>query len=132
MKIPALRQRLATPLILALGLLLPGPAPHATEARQPRNAVPKWEAAGHLGAFRVITVPRAQQRKVAVYWNALRATCKQKAHCNLMYVDPAALDEIRALPERAQQERALLIYTSNKGFEWNCTIRPDADNCFSW
>lgn len=27
---------------------------------------------------------------------------------------------------------ALLIYTTNTGFKWNCILRPDPGNCFQW
>ena len=91
-----------------------------------------WSAAEPIGAFRVVLVEKPNVRKLGVFRDALRATCKSKTHCNVLFVDARIVKELYSLPEREQRERALLSYSTNRGFEWNCTFRPDADNCFTW
>jgi hypothetical protein len=112
---------------MATGLLLWTADIHAA-----KPLPPKWTHAAQLGSFRVVAIEKASPRKLAVFWEALRATCRTKTHCNVLFVDTRLADEIRALPEREQREKALLVYTTNQGFEWNCKFRPDADNCFTW
>ena len=97
-----------------------------------KTVAPPWRAAEPLGAFRVIAVEKPSLRKLGVFRDALRATCKPKTHCNVLFVDARIVKELYSLPEREQRERALLSYSTNRGFEWNCTFHPDADNCFTW
>lgn len=101
-------------------------------ARKKEAAKLQWVAAGQMGAFRVVTLPKPWEKRTSIYWDALRAACQERTHCNVMFVRADEVAEIRDLPERTQRDRALLVYTTNKGFEWNCEVRPDADNCFSW
>lgn len=118
---PHAARRLA--LLLGIGLLTP--TAHAAKAE-------RWIAAGHLGSFKLVALEKRYHKKTQVFWEALRATCGPKSHCNVLFVDAKEVEAIRALPEREQIERALLVYTTNRGFEWNCRLRPEADNCFSW
>jgi hypothetical protein len=97
-----------------------------------KPAVPPWTPAEALGAFRVVAINKPNPRKLTVFHDALRATCKAKTHCNVLFVDVRDLKTLYGMPEREQRESALLAYTTNRGFEWNCKFRPDADNCFSW
>lgn len=70
-------------------------------------------------------------RNVPVYWEALRKLYGQ-GHCNVAFPKdaPIPLPKEQLLPEALS--RATMIYTANKGFAWNCQVRPDADNCFHW
>lgn len=112
-------------LALLLGISLLAPVVHAAKAE-------RWVAAGHLGSFKLVALEKRYHKNTQVFWEALRANCEPKSHCNVLFVDAKAVAEIRVLPEREQLERALLVYTTNRGFEWNCRLRPEADNCFSW
>ena len=69
-------------------------------ARAQTNA--GWTYIGQAGAARVVTLDR--QSKVS-------------------------LDE-RVWAARELSNHAILVYSTNSGFQWNCAFRPFADNCF--
>lgn len=89
-----------------------------------------WQEVERRDIYRVVIIDRADIKKVPVYWEALRKVCGE-GYCNVAFFDRRT-----ALPQPGQRltddhlNQALMIYTSNKGFTWNCELRPDADNCF--
>lgn len=91
-----------------------------------------WREAGLRNSHRIVIVDRKDVKKVKVYWEALRKVCPTQ-HCIVAFFDertPLPAQDQRFTEEHLKQ--ANLIYTTNKGFEWNCTLRPEADNCFRW
>lgn len=110
-------------IVLALVTLssLFGPA-GATEAG--------WAVADRIGTFHVVTMTKRAQGAPEKFWEALRAVCKT-SHCNVLFLDQSQHDEISMLTELDATRRALLVYTTNSGFAWNCQFRPYADNCFA-
>jgi hypothetical protein len=91
-----------------------------------------WEEIERRDGYRVVIIDKAEVKKVPVYWDALRQVCG-KDFCNIAFF--RCDTSIAAPKERLSREnlgQALLIYTTNKGFVWNCEVHPHADNCFSW
>ena len=96
------------------------------------SAAAAWEEVERRDGYRVVVIDKADVKKVPVYWEALRGVCK-KEFCNIAFFSRGT--SIAAPSERLSREdlhRALLIYTTNKGFSWNCQVHPYADNCFGW
>ena len=124
-----MKNKLFSSLFFSAGIVIAASVSQGVQAAAP---APKWSSAPQMGSFKVVAIDKKHQRKTAVYWEALRATCAPGSHCNVLFADAKELPGIRALPEREQREQALLIYTTNRGFEWNCRLRPEADNCFRW
>ena len=94
-----------------------------------------WQQIGQRDMYRTVVIDTAAIHNAAVYWGALRAVCVRRNYCNVIFF--SAADRQRAATESGRltdddKANALLIYTTNKGFVWNCGLRPDADNCFGW
>jgi len=89
-----------------------------------------WKLVGQSGAAKVVTLDR--QSKISLderIWTALRTICPGSfCHAQFYWDDEYATK--RALPERELSNHAILVYSTNSGFQWNCAFRPFADNCF--
>jgi hypothetical protein len=89
-----------------------------------------WTLVGQSGSAKVVTLDR--QSKVSLeerIWTALRTICPGSfCHAQFYWDDEYATK--KALPERELYNHIILVYTTNSGFQWNCTFRPFADNCF--
>ena len=92
-----------------------------------------WSVLGHRDVYRVVLISPADTSNNSVYWDAIRTLCN-KTFCNVVFVaneSDLAVSTSKQLSQK-EREKALMIYTTNSGFSWNCTLRPNADNCFKW
>ena len=89
-----------------------------------------WKFIGQPSVAKVVTLDR--QSKVSLderVWTALRAICPGSfCHAQFFWDDEYA--KKKNLPERELSDHAILVYSTNTGFQWNCAFRPFADNCF--
>jgi hypothetical protein len=89
-----------------------------------------WKFIGQAGAAKVVTLDR--QTKVSLderVWTALRSLCPGSfCHVQFFWEDDYATK--KDLPVRELSNHAILVYSTNSGFQWNCAFRPFADNCF--
>lgn len=89
-----------------------------------------WKEIERRDAYQIVVINKKDTTKVRVFWEALRKVCSQ-SFCNVVF-----FSEGTPIPEPGKRlahedlNRALLIYTTNKGFAWNCRVYPNADNCF--
>ena len=90
-----------------------------------------WNFVGHFGSNKVVTLERKSKTSVEErVWSALRSVCTGTfCNVNFYWVDEYAKN--KELPERMLLDHAILIYSTNYGFQWNCSFRPFADNCFT-
>ena len=97
-------------------------------ARAQTNA--GWQFIGQAGAAKVVTLDR--QSKVSLderVWTALRSICPGSfCHAQFFWDDEYATK--KDLPARELSNHAILVYSTNIGFQWNCAFRRFADNCF--
>lgn len=93
----------------------------------------EWSVLGHRDVYRVVLISPADISNNSVYWDAMRTLCN-KTFCNVVFVANESDVAVATSRQLSKQERenALMIYTTNSGFSWNCTLRPNADNCFQW
>jgi len=90
-----------------------------------------WKELGVREMYRVVYVGPEDIHDTRVYWNAIREVCSS-GHCNILFVrDKVMVNEIGRRVSAAELKDALLIYNTDKGFTWNCALRPNADNCFA-
>jgi hypothetical protein len=89
-----------------------------------------WKFIGQAGPAKVVTLDR--QSKVSLderIWTALRSICPGLfCHAQFFWDDEYAMK--KDLPARELSNHAILVYSTNIGFLWNCAFRPFADNCF--
>ena len=92
-----------------------------------------WSVLGHRDVYRVVLISPADISNNSVYWDAMRTLCN-KTFCNVVFVANESDMAVATSRQLSKQERenVLMIYTTNSGFGWNCTLRPNADNCFQW
>lgn len=91
---------------------------------------PGWSFVAHRGAVKVVTLERQSKAGLEErVWAALRSVCT-KSHCNAHFYWEDEYASRKALPERELMTFAVLTYSTTNGFQWNCTLRPFADNCF--
>ena len=121
----------AAPLIGAFRLVIVGlviTIASFGHARAQTNA--GWQFIGQAGAAKVVTLDR--QSKVSLderVWTALRSICPGSfCHAQFFLDDEYATK--KDLPARELSNHAILVYSTNSGFQWNCAFRPFADNCF--
>lgn len=90
-----------------------------------------WKLLGQRDLYRVVLMDESDINSTISYWSAIQQICKGQ-HCNLLFVkDVDAIEvDLRARLEDSDFDKALLIYSTNRGFQWNCHFRPSADNCF--
>lgn len=89
-----------------------------------------WNFVGQIGASKVVVLDRQSKAGVEErVWAALRSICTS-SHCNANFFWEHEYASQKGLPERELSKRAILVYSTNNGFQWNCTFRPFADNCF--
>ena len=89
-----------------------------------------WKFIGHAGAAKVVTLDR--QSKVSLdarVWTALRSICPG-SFCHVQFFWDDEYTTKKDLPARELSGHAILVYSTNWGFQWNCSFRPFADNCF--
>ncbi len=90
-----------------------------------------WNHVRQGGTSKVVTLDR--QSTVSVderVWTALRSICPGSYCYAKFYWEDEYLAKI-GLPEREMAKDAILVYSTNSGFKWNCAFRPFADNCFT-
>lgn len=94
-------------------------------------AAPEWQLAGQRDIYRIVLIKPDAKSTTSVYWDAIKKVCG-KGYCNLAFFSEdhpvASVGQGKLTQE--DMDRNLLIYSSQKGFAWNCQFRPDADNCF--
>lgn len=92
-----------------------------------------WKLLGHRDMYRVVLMDETDTNSPIAYWNALQQVCKGN-YCNVIFVRDAESIEVNSTNrlEDSDFDKALLIYSTNRGFQWNCHSRPSADNCFKW
>ena len=89
-----------------------------------------WNFVGQIGASKVVVLDRQSKAGVEErVWAALRSICTS-SHCNANFFWEHEYASQKGLPERELSKHAILVYSTNNGFQWNCTFRPFADNCF--
>jgi len=89
-----------------------------------------WYFVRHIGASKAVVLDRKSRTSVEErVWAALRSICTS-SHCNVVFFWENEYASHKGLPERELSKYAVLVYSTNYGFEWNCTFRPFADNCF--
>lgn len=93
---------------------------------------PPWQLVGQRDIYRIVLVNNDHVASTDTYWSAIKGICVNRRACNIAFFSstrpPLSVGAGRLTQEDIDQ--TLLIYTINKGFEWNCKFRPDADNCF--
>jgi len=95
------------------------------------QSTPGWKNVGQVGAARIVTLDQKSKTKLEErVWAALRSNCPS-TFCNVHFYWEHQYPSIRGLPQRELAKHAVLIYSNNDGFKWNCTYRPFADNCFT-
>lgn len=94
-------------------------------------AEPEWQLTGQRDLYRIVLIKPNAKSTTSVFWDAIKKVCG-KGYCNIAFFDEdhpvASVGQGRLTQE--DLDRTLLIYTSQKGFTWNCQFRPEADNCF--
>lgn len=89
-----------------------------------------WKFIGQAGAVRVVTLEKRSKASLEErIWTALRSICPG-SFCNAQFYWDDEYATHKSLPERELSNHAILVYSTNNGFEWNCAFRPFADNCF--
>lgn len=89
-----------------------------------------WKFVGQIGSTKVVVLDRQSKAGVEErVWAALRSICTS-SHCNANFFWEHEYALQKGLPERELSNHAILVYSTNYGFQWNCTFRPFADNCF--
>ena len=89
-----------------------------------------WNFVGQIGASKVVVLDRQSKAGVEErVWAALRSICTS-SHCNANFFWEHEYASQKGVPERELSKHAILVYSTNYGFQWNCTFRPFADNCF--
>ncbi|BAO29558.1 hypothetical protein [Sulfuritalea hydrogenivorans] len=89
-----------------------------------------WNYVGQIGASKVVVLDRQSKASVEErVWAALRSICTS-SHCNANFLWEHEYASQKGVPERELSKHAILVYSTNYGFQWNCTFRPFADNCF--
>lgn len=93
----------------------------------------EWKLLGHRDMYRVVLMDETDANSTIAYWNALQQVCKSN-YCNVIFIRDAESIEVNSTNrlEDSDFDNALLIYSTNRGFQWNCHFRPSADNCFKW
>lgn len=90
-----------------------------------------WNELGFREMYRIVYVSPEDIHDTRVYWGAIRELCSA-GHCNILFVrDKAMGNAIGRRISDTEFKEALLIYNTDKGFSWNCTLRPTTDNCFA-
>lgn len=89
-----------------------------------------WTELGSSDMYRIVLVDPTDIQNTKIYWDAIRRICGAR-HCNLVFVrDKNFAPRGGERFTSTQFKEALLIYNTDKGFSWNCDLRPEADNCF--
>jgi hypothetical protein len=89
-----------------------------------------WSFVGQVGAAKAVTLDRKSKASVEErVWTALRSVCT-RSHCIAHFYWEHEYSLQKRLPERELSKHAILVYSTNYGFQWNCAFRPFADNCF--
>lgn len=91
----------------------------------------EWQLSGQRDIYRIVLIKPNAKSTTNVYWDAIKKICG-KGYCNLAFFSEdnliASVGQGRLTQDDIDQ--ALLIYSGQKGFAWNCQFKPDADNCF--
>lgn len=92
-----------------------------------------WTLLGQRDLYRVVLIDESDLKSTNTYWDALRQICKGN-YCNVFFVSAGNVIDVESTKHFSvgDFDKALLIYSTNRGFEWNCKFRPSADNCFKW
>lgn len=93
----------------------------------------EWKLLGQRDLYRVVLIDESHLNSTNTYWNAIHQICKG-TYCNVFFVRTEDAIEIESTKRLSEDDfdKALLIYSTNRGFQWNCNFRPSADNCFKW
>ena len=91
-----------------------------------------WKLVGHRNLYQVVIIDAADKCHVPAYWSAIKAVCGNKSFCDVVFFgsDGPAISAGSLRFSEEEQQAALLNYSTNKAFVWNCSFKPEADNCF--
>ena len=103
----------------------------ASFGNAPAQSIDGWTPVGQVGAAKVVTLDRNSTVSIEErVWTALRSICPG-SYCYAQFFWEDEYVAKKGLPQRELAKDAILVYSTNSGFQWNCAFRPFADNCFT-
>jgi len=90
-----------------------------------------WTHVRQVGTGKVVTLDRKSTVSIEErVWTALRSICPG-SYCYAQFFWEDEYVAKNGLPQRELAKDAILVYSTNSGFQWNCAFRPFSDNCFT-